>query len=183
MTGAAEDWHEYIGAAKRKITIARYHLDRLREEPAQVPEPSIAEQAYFEGVIGAFVSATGQTAGAIHVARGGNGNAPPLSRLLGHIPASNTTTRLKAWDKDRIVSDVRSIRNLAAHRYYKKAGVGHAAEVQNPAAGSSYGGPRELPTISQVRHGLAVKALPLTAQMGAATGVPGATTGPPGVVC
>ena len=40
---------------------------------------------------------------------------------------------------------------------------------------------RGLPTISQVRHGLAVKALPLTAQMGAATGVPGATTGPRGL--
>lgn len=40
-----------------------------------------------------------------------------------------------------------------------------------------------LPPISQVRHCVAVKALPLTAQMGVAYGVSGATTGPPGLVC
>src|SRR5215470_17876121 len=115
-----EDWHEYIRAAERKIAIARHHLDRLGEQPAQEPEPSIAEQAYFEGVINAFVSATEQAAGAIHVARHGSGNAGSLSALLEHIPTSNTTMRLTAWNKDTLVRDVRSVRNRAAHRYYKK---------------------------------------------------------------
>jgi hypothetical protein len=140
----AENWREYIRAAERKIAIAKYHLNRLREQPAQVPEPSIAEQAYFEGVIIAFVSATEQAAGAIHVAHSGNGNARSLSTLLPHMPTSSTTTRLKTWDEDPIVRDVRSIRNRAAHRYYGKVSTGHAAQVQIPPEGSSYNGSREL---------------------------------------
>lgn len=142
--GLAEDWREYIRAAERKVAIAKYHLDRLAEQPAQVPEPSIAEQAYFEGVIIAFVSATEQAAGAIHVAHGGNGNAPPLHDLLSQLSASDIMTRLKKWGEDPLVSDVRGVRNRAAHRYYKKIGSGGAAQVQEPPAGRSYGGPREL---------------------------------------
>ncbi len=141
---AAEDWREYIRAAERKLSIARYHLDRLREQPAQVPEPSIAEQAEFEGVLVAFISITEQAAGAIHVARGGNGNAQPLHKLLSRISDSRAIKQLKTWDDDPIVGDVRGVRNRAAHRYYKKVGAGDAAQVQKPPGGSSYNGSREL---------------------------------------
>lgn len=140
----AEDWREYIRAAERKIAIAKYHLDRLAQQPAQVPEPSIAEQAHFEGVIFAFVSATEQAAGAIHVACGGTGRAQPLHVLLPRIPASETLARLKTWVEDPVARDVREVRNRAAHRYYKKIGVGEAARVQEPLEGNGYGGPREL---------------------------------------
>lgn len=139
-----EDWREYFRAAERKIAIAGFHLDRLREQLTRVPQPSIAEQAHFEGVIIAFVSATEQAAGAIHVAQGGKGNAPALSVLLSQMSASDTTKELKTWDEAPIVRDVRNVRNRAAHRYYKKVGTGDTAQVQNPSAGNSYDGPREL---------------------------------------
>lgn len=57
---------------------------------------------------------------------------------------SKVIKRLKTWDDDPIVDDVRGVRNRAAHRYYKKVGTGDAAQVEKPPGGSSYNGPREL---------------------------------------
>lgn len=139
-TAEAEDWREYIRAAERKIGIAGYHLEQLRQEPAEGSQPSMPQQASFEGVITTFVAATEQVAGAIHVATGGSGSSHELTRMLERMQASPIRDELKQWNRHPIVRDVREIRNRSAHRYYSKAGT----EVQKPPRGTAYTGSRGL---------------------------------------
>ena len=135
-----EDWSGYIEAAQRKIRIARYHLERLQELHDEGVDPSIPQQACFEGVITAFVGATEQVAGAIHVASGASGAAPPLTQKLSRMPVLLVNKELERWNGHAIVRDVRSVRNRAAHRHYSKIGL----RVQKPTGGTDYAGSRKL---------------------------------------
>jgi hypothetical protein len=145
-----EVWHEYIRAAERKVRIARYHLDRLQELPTHSSQPSIGQQAHFEGVITAFVGAIEQVAGAIYEAGGGGRDWPKLSPMLDSIHALPVHGQLEEWNGEAIVRDVSRIRNRAAHRYYSKA----VGEVQRPSGGTDYGGSRQLLSYcsAAVRH-------------------------------
>lgn len=135
-----EDWHEYIRAAERKVRIARYHLERLQELPPDISQPSIGQQAHFEGVITAFVGAMEQVAGAIYEAGGGGRDWPKLTPMLDWIHALPVRGQLEEWNGQAIVRDVSRIRNRAAHRYYSKAD----GEVQKPLGGTDYDGSRQL---------------------------------------
>jgi hypothetical protein len=135
-----EDWHEYIRAAERKVRIARYHLERLQELPPDISQPSIGQQAHFEGVITAFVGAMEQVAGAIYEAGGGGRDWPKLTPMLNWIHTLPVRDQLEEWNGQAIVRDVSRIRNRAAHRYYSKAD----GEVQKPLGGTDYDGSRQL---------------------------------------
>ena len=118
------DSGELIKAVRRKIGIARYHLDRLREALVEDP-PSIEQQAHFEGVLLSIEAARWQANSVVI-------NARRAGTLL------RAEDEFDGWTGRTIARDLRDVRNAAAHGWYSKA-----AGVWKPT-GSSYEGSREL---------------------------------------
>src|SRR4051812_34794980 len=71
----ANDWEDYIDAARRKISIAFFHAEELKRRLAENAypgdgRPPIPVQACFEGVVIASVAAIDQVAQAANSALG-----------------------------------------------------------------------------------------------------------------
>lgn len=127
---------EYLHAAGRKIKIAIYHQEALRDllerwTPRAGPLP-IAMQAHFEGVLYAFIAAADQLAEGIEFSLGRGGDRPNLDRVLQGLPDGGPWRQLREWDDAAIVKDVRAIRRRATHHHYQKVLRGFQVEVELP---------------------------------------------------
>jgi hypothetical protein len=134
--------NDYLSAACRKIEIAQYHLNKLRELSPGVPTlvVPIPVQAHFEGILIAFIAASDQVAEAI--AQGLHlGNVQNLGEALKRSKRTGSPwDDLRRWNDAVISLDVRAIRRLAVHHHYIKAhGILEAAPGR-----PDYGGSREL---------------------------------------
>ncbi len=144
--GNGEDWREYCFAARRKIDIAEYHLERLRAVTQETPiEPTVPVQAHLEGILFAFVAAADQTAEAINLGLGLNLDKPQLRDALEKMPHFSVRSQLFKWHDAPIANDVRNVRRRAAHHHYAKVPGGPRLEVQEPTIGvKPYGGRRDV---------------------------------------
>jgi hypothetical protein len=140
-------WREYLQAARRKLGVARYHLEQLGEVLRGDPRPRVtpAIQAHFEGVMTSLIAAGNQVSeglkGAFELAI----EEATLAKVLPRVPSDYRWRRtLEAWRTAPIARDLRQIRNLAMHHHYGKSPTGPRLEVQEPPTGRPYGGPRDL---------------------------------------
>jgi hypothetical protein len=146
MKPRREDWQDYIEAARRKIFIAAYHAERLKNEPSsavgpQMNAPSIPAQAHFEGVIVSIMAAVDQVAQAV--------NSALLLRLDSRNLVKETFTHLAqansdvgSWFGEPIGRDLRRIRVRMVHYQYAKTPQGPCWAVES--SGRDYDGSREL---------------------------------------
>lgn len=143
------DWKAYIDAAHRKIAIAEFHCEQLHralhdDHVDHGYRPSIAVQAFFEGVITAVISATDQVAqtanSALKLGAGSsNGNLFDVAspEIEARVPG------FKAWREQPIGLDLRRLRTRMVHYSYKKSpNADRNWHVE--ATGSDYAGPRDL---------------------------------------
>jgi hypothetical protein len=142
------DWQEYLVAARRKIEIADYHLQFLRNETKKgfAYPPTIPVQAHFEGILYSFVATIDQIAEAINQAMGFNERPPGLMRKILNHSNCPVKVSLNTWFNAPIAVDVRDVRVRATHHHYAKVPNGSALEVQKPfrRGREPYGGSREL---------------------------------------
>jgi hypothetical protein len=137
-----EKWQEYLEAARCKIKIADYHFNWLTAEAAQGQfyTATIPIQAHFEGLLYAFVAATDKAGAAIDSLMRldvGSTALAEMCSLKDQLSGSRSTP---------IATDVRKLRNLATHSYYKKVPDGSGLKVQELTGRdqSSYRGSRDL---------------------------------------
>jgi hypothetical protein len=140
MTRVVGGWRDQLGAARRKLEIAGFHIGRLRAEgsAAGTERPPVPVQAHFEGALVALADAMDRVAEAANAAldlrlpsRDLVGGA--FTELGSRIPA------VRVWFKSALLSDLR--RGLRAARYAPTEGApGWQWEVGAP----NYRGSREL---------------------------------------
>lgn len=148
---ASAAWQEYLFAANRKIAIAHYHLNQLRQElDAGSTEPLFAGQlapipvqAHFEGVLYAFIAACDQVAEGINLGLGLGWGRSYFDRAIRMVPTAAVRESLRHWNDAAITADVRAVRKLCTHHHYDKTptGNGWIVDVANVNA---YAGSREL---------------------------------------
>lgn len=143
------DWAAYIDAAHRKIAIAEFHCDQLLRALQdghldQGHRPSIAIQAFFEGVVTAVISAIDQIAQAANSAlklRAGRGKESLFDVASPEIEAR--VPRFKAWREQPIGIDLRRLRTRMVHYSYEKSpDIERNWHVE--ATGADYTGARDL---------------------------------------
>jgi hypothetical protein len=153
-----EDWRSFLGAAPRKVAIARYHLERLRSLLTPCPEadsaglPPMEVQAYFEGVLFSVIAAASQVEEAIRYAKGFDRYAPQ-HKILQSIPVPP----MRDWYASPLSRDLQELRNAGFHRSYEKTRNDARWLVNKPPIAqteSSYEGSRELQeyTGAALRH-------------------------------
>ena len=138
MTQTRVNWQPYLGAARRRIAIARFHLDGLQKLLHQNDEvrsdaPPIPVQAYFDGVVTSVSAAIELVMQAIHT-------LPPVARPQGTL--ESLSQDLTNWYKEPFREDLRRMRNRITHFSYVKSLEGLNWTVQ--PVGSPWRGSREL---------------------------------------
>jgi hypothetical protein len=134
---------DYLRAARRKIEIAKYHLEHLlarletNPEPIERSDPPIDVQAHFEGVLFSVKAEIDQITELI-----ANALNCPYRKALAEC--SERLPELKAWRKDAFFDELNELRRLAAHHAYVKRPAGPEQRWIVDDVGSSYEGPREL---------------------------------------
>ena len=160
------DWNDYLGASRRKIDIAEYHLKYLvglNPDLCQEDDhgrPPIELQAPFEGVLYSFIASTDQLAEAINLKCGLNLDQPVLQKAAEQMPRSSPRREILKWMENPLAKDVRLLRRKVVHHHYGKTPQGLKWMVEKPQE-SRYHGKREAVPYSQnvVEH---LKALHLT---------------------
>jgi hypothetical protein len=126
-----QHWREYLGAARRKIAIAEYHLGALEHHLKLLSPPygsvPIAVQAHFEGILYAFVAAADQ-----------------MAEVTSRPADPGVRNHMDQWRNSSIYVDVRDIRVRATHHHYAKVLGGLRLEVQPPLKHPPYEGSRVL---------------------------------------
>jgi hypothetical protein len=146
MPQVVNDWRDLIRAARRKLEISSFHLDRLRaelDEPGlkATELPPIPIQSHFEGVLIALMAAVDQVAAAADLALG-LGSDPQhrvdnaVRQLTQRIP------EVRSWFDQDIYLDLRRLRVRAVHYTYMKNPSQVLWCVES--AGTRYRGSREL---------------------------------------
>jgi hypothetical protein len=138
MTHTRVDWQPYLGATRRRMAIARFHLDGLqkllhRNGEVHSDAPRIPVQAYFDGVVTSVSTAIELVTQAIHT-------LPPVARPQGTF--DSLSQDLADWSKEPLREDLRKLRNRITHFSYVKTPRGLHWTVQ--AVGSTWRGSREL---------------------------------------
>jgi hypothetical protein len=149
MMRAHANWQQILEAARRKVAIARLHLDHLQNalrETSETPSnvPPIPVQAYFEGVVISVIAAIDQVEAAVKSALPRpheleDRKTSPFYRL--GIPD------LTAWYDASFGRDLRRIRVRMVHYIYAKTLQGPGWVVES--AGRPWPGSRELFTYAQ----------------------------------
>lgn len=143
------DWTAYVDAAHRKIAIAAFHCEQLHtalrnDHTDHGDRPSIAVQAFFEGVITAVISATDQVAQTANSAlKLGAGRG---RRSLFDVASPEIEARVpgfKEWRKQPIGVDLRRLRARMVHYSYVKSPSADRNWHVEPT-GSDYTGARDL---------------------------------------
>ncbi|MGO9603526.1 MAG: hypothetical protein ACLQAT_09040 [Candidatus Binataceae bacterium] len=140
-----KSWQQYLSAARRKVEVAVYHLERLRgflntdPGPDQWGQSPIEVQAHFEGILFSVVAAEEQAKEAI--SRGYDVSAKK-ERAKAYQKVLSAIPRLSDWWKNPLGKDIRCVRNLLTHHYYKKIPANECWVVQK--VNSRYRGGREL---------------------------------------
>lgn len=150
-----------LDAAKRKINIAEFHLKHLIVELETAIQdenpPTIAIQAYFEGVVTSVIAAVDQVAQAANY--GFSLNLKPgdlvekgFAYLIVEIPS------LQTWYENSFGVDLRRIRTRMIHYSYAKTPLALVWIVES--ANSSYTGSRDLISYAEtaVKYGLELTA-------------------------
>lgn len=140
---------EYLTAARRKVQIAEYHLKCLRSAltaSKRLNELSVPVQAHFEGVLYSVIAVSKQ-----------------VDQATEHRSMKIFRRKLEAWQQEPIFEDVRLVRNMATHEYYRKTPTGPTLEVQEPR--TPYGGPRALDVYSEAACDHLHRLLPLLDEM------------------
>jgi hypothetical protein len=126
----------------------------LTPDPVDPRSPDIKAQAYFEGVLYAYIAASDQLEGAIKTGYGvrftreEHGDRQVfLEHAIAKIPNPQLRDALNNWQGNPIRRDAKEVRNSATHSYYgKRRGAGEW-EVDNPRrnrSGRGYTGDRGL---------------------------------------
>jgi hypothetical protein len=149
MTQTHANWQQFLEAARRKVAIARFHLDGLQKALRETAEalsgaPPIPVQAYFEGVVISVIAAIDQVKAAVESTvpqphEPADRNASVLDRL--HTPD------VAAWYEAPFGRDLRRIRVRMVHYIYAKTLQGPGWVVES--AGRPWSGSRELLTYAQ----------------------------------
>lgn len=139
-------WQEYIGAVHRKLEIAAYHVDRLREVVddrigSSGSAPAIAVQAHFEGVVVSVMAAVDQVAQAVNSAwqlrlNPSNRVEKAFITLAEHLP------EISDWFSEQLGLDLRRLRVRMVHYAYTKTPQGSRWIIES--AGTGFSGSREL---------------------------------------
>jgi hypothetical protein len=153
----SSEWRDYIVAARRKIRIGDFHEEHLRmaldRNGPNLGPPSVEVQAYFEGVLSAFVAACDQAAEALKLGFGLSREEPNLREALEAMPPSPLRTKFFKWHDASIASDVRAVRRRAAHHHYGKTLGGELGlAVEFPPGRDGRGGSRVIDTKAVVEH-------------------------------
>ncbi len=124
MHPVPEEPNKYIEAAQRKLAIAAYHVDRLREVVGDHTgsfgsAPAIAVQAHFEGVVVSVMAAVDQVAQAVNSAWQLRVNSSNLvekafTTLAERLP------EIGDWFSQPIGRDLRRLRVRMVHYAYTK---------------------------------------------------------------
>ena len=138
MTQTRVKWQPYLGAARRRMAIARFHLDGLQQLLHQHSEvrsdaPPIPVQAYFDGVVTSVSAAIELVMQAIQT-------LPPMVRPPGFL--ASLSQDVAEWYSEPFREDLRKLRNRITHFSYVKAPEGLNWAVQ--PVGSAWRGSREL---------------------------------------
>ena len=143
---SSSSWQEYIEAAHRKLEIAAYHADRLREvvgdhTASSGSAPAIAVQAHFEGVVVAVMAAVDQVAQAVNSAWQLHLNSSNLvekafTTLAERLP------EIGDWFREQIGLDLRRLRVRMVHYAYTKTPQESHWIVES--AGTGFSGSRAL---------------------------------------
>jgi hypothetical protein len=138
MTQIHVNWQQYLGAARRRMAIARFHLGGLQKLLHQSGEvrsdaPPIPVQAYFDGVVTSVSTAIELVTQAIHT-------LPPVARPQGTL--ESLSKDVADWYREPFREDLRRMRNRITHFSYVKAPEGLNWTVQ--PVGSTWHGSREL---------------------------------------
>ena len=141
-----DSWADYLVAVRRKILIAHFHADQLCLDPdASLDVVTVPVQAYFEGVLLAFIAAADQFAEGLNVRLRLCLQNPNLKDASEAMQRGTLRTRLFKWYDAPIAADVRNVRRQIAHHHYEKTPAGPRLEVAPPSGGArAYGGPRDL---------------------------------------
>jgi hypothetical protein len=143
-----EGWVSYLNAARRKVEIARYHLEQLErlrlvpplDGPRECPVPI---QAHFEGVVISVMAAVDQTAQAINSALNlGARESQLFDKAFGAVTAA--VPALKTWCGKPIGRDLRGVRRSAIHHSYEKTPDGPLPRWRVEESSVRYEGSREL---------------------------------------
>lgn len=143
------NWKAYIDAAHRKIAIAAFHCEQLHTALRDNHidhgyRPSIAVQAFFEGVVTAVISATDQVAQTANSALNlgaGRGEKNLFDVAFPEIEAR--VPGFKEWREQPIGLDLRRLRTRMVHyRYEKSPRADRNWHVES--TGSDYTGARDL---------------------------------------
>lgn len=157
MSRPSEWWNEYLNAARRKMEIASFHHERLRDvlTPPQGDSdttPPVPVQSYFEGVIVSVMAAVDQIAQGVNEAlqlhlSSGNLVEEAFARL------SEPVREVSEWFDDPLGRDLRRIRARMLHYSYRKSPSGHEWTVES--AETEYAESRELSAYAEsaVRYG------------------------------
>jgi hypothetical protein len=138
MTQARVNWQPHLGAARRRMAIARFHLDGLQKLLHQTGEvhsdaPPIPVQAYFDGVVTSVSVAIELVTQAIRT-------LPSASRSQGTL--ESLTKDVSDWYREPFREDLRKLRNRITHFSYVKTPEGLTWTVQ--PVGSTWRGSRQL---------------------------------------
>jgi hypothetical protein len=146
MPRSSEDWRMELEAAGRKIAVASYHVDCLRDalKVGGIPSrsaPPIPIQAHFEGVIVSVMAAVDQVAQAIN--SGLRLQLRPDKLFEGTFGSlGKIYPEIRSWLADPIGPDLRRIRTRIVHYSYRKTPHGLYWVVES--ARSEYRGSRDL---------------------------------------
>ncbi len=146
MPRSRDDWRRYLEAARRKVSIARYHTDCLEKQDTSAAggamvAPSIPVQAHFEGVIMSLMAAVDQVAQAVNNALR-LGLKPQKLVEEAFAVLSLAIPEVDFWFKDPIGRDLRRIRVRMIHYSYSKTPQGGRWVVES--ADTDFKGSREL---------------------------------------
>lgn len=138
----------YFDAARRKVAMARFHRDELKDRIAGDfligERPPVEVQAHFEGVLFSAVAAADQLAEGINLAFELELSQPTIFESLDAMPRGwRPRKRLFKWVRDPIAGDYRAVRRLVTHHWSNKTPRGPVIEIQRPLSGR-YPGPRDL---------------------------------------
>lgn len=140
---AVNKWSEYLVAAQRKVSVAEFHLSRLRDvlTTQTSPEVPIEVQAHFEGAVVSVVAAVDQVAQAANAAFSlSAGSGDLFDKAFGVL--RERLADVDAWCQEPIGRDLRSIRVRIIHYSYSKA-AHEMGWVVEPGR-SEYRGARDL---------------------------------------
>ena len=147
MPKSSEDWRMQFEAARRKIDVASYHVDCLREAlnaenfPRRRSVPPIPIQAHFEGVVVSVIAAIDQVVQAVN--SGLNLSLRQNKLFEGtFIRLGGIYPEIHSWVQNPIGRDLRRIRTRIVHYSYRKTSRGLHWVVES--AQTDYDGSREL---------------------------------------